>query len=87
MLQAGDYPLPLKHRIAGRFGHLDNQSAAELLRSLDQGRLQHVVAAHLSQSNNLPALARGALATVLGSTPEAIGVADQQLGTDWYVIS
>jgi len=61
LLQGGDYPPPLKARIAGRFGHLDNAAAAGLLRRMDCGRLQHVVAAHLSEKNNRPELARAAL--------------------------
>ena len=31
MLERGDYPRPLKQRIAGRFGHLHNEAAAALL--------------------------------------------------------
>ena len=58
----GDYPEQLKARIASRLGHLDNASAAALLAALDFNRLQHVIAAHLSQSNNRPELARAALA-------------------------
>lgn len=87
MLESGDYPPPLKQRIAGRFGHLDNESAAQLLASLDRSRLQHVIAAHLSQSNNHPDLARKALAAALGSATEWITVADQHSGTDWYPIA
>ena len=83
MLMKGRYPPHLKRRIAGRFGHLDNLAAAELLAQLDRRRLRHVVAAHLSQENNRPELARAALATVLGCEPEWIGVADQDAGCDW----
>jgi phosphoribosyl 1,2-cyclic phosphodiesterase len=83
LLAASDYPERIKQRIAGRFGHLDNATAARLLAALDRGRLQHVIAAHLSQSNNLPQLARGALAEVLGCTAEWIGVASQEAGFDW----
>jgi len=87
LLQAGDYPEPLKQRIAGRLGHLDNESAAALLGRVDRRRLQHVVAAHLSQSNNRPDLARTALAAALECTPGWVAVADQELGTDWYNVA
>ena len=87
MLESGDYPPPLKQRIAGRFGHLDNDSAAQLLAGLDRSRLQHVIAAHLSQSNNHPDLARKALAAACGSATEWIAVADQHSGTDWCAIA
>jgi phosphoribosyl 1,2-cyclic phosphodiesterase len=86
MLAGGHYPAHLKRRIAGRLGHLDNASAAGLLARLDRRRLQHVVAAHLSQDNNTPALARAALAEVLGCAPEWITVADQADGFGWRQI-
>ena len=83
MLANGDYPYPLKQRIAGRFGHLDNAAAAGLLTKIDTSRLKHLVAAHLSQHNNRPELARAALAEALGCAGDWIGIADQQLGFDW----
>ena len=83
MLAGGSYPPALKRRIAGREGHLSNQDAAELLAAVDTGRLQHVIAAHLSQENNRPALAQAALAAVLGCAEGEIGVADQENGFAW----
>lgn len=83
MLAAGNYPPALKQRIGGRFGHLDNAAAAGLLAKLDHGRLRHLIAAHLSEHNNTPQLARRALADVVGCTPDWIGVADQELGFSW----
>jgi phosphoribosyl 1,2-cyclic phosphodiesterase len=83
MLANGDYPYPLKQRIAGRFGHLDNGAAADLLAKIDTSRLKHLIAAHLSQHNNRPELARAALAGSLGCTADWIGIADQQRGFDW----
>ena len=47
MLANGDYPYPLKQRISGKFGHLDNDAAAGLLSRLDNSRLKHLFAAHL----------------------------------------
>jgi len=83
MLANGDYPYPLKQRIAGRFGHLDNAAAAGLLAKIDTSRLKHLIAAHLSQHNNRPELARAALAASLGCAADWIGIADQQLGFCW----
>ena len=83
MLVNGDYPPALKARVAGRYGHLDNRSSAALLAALDTSLLQHLIAAHLSQHNNTPELARQALAQVLGCAPEWIGVADQDEGFGW----
>lgn len=87
MLQAGDYPPHLKRRIAGGHGHLDNQAAASLLGTLDTSRLQHVIAAHLSQQNNTPALARKSLADVLGCSETWVGVACQDDGFGWRTIA
>jgi phosphoribosyl 1,2-cyclic phosphodiesterase len=86
MLANGAYPPWLKRRIGSRFGHLDNAAAAALLAGLDCSRLQHVVAAHLSQQNNTPALARSALAGALGCSPDWIRVASQAGGSDWLEI-
>lgn len=83
MLMAGPYPPGLKKRVSGRFGHLDNLSAAALLKRIDCSRLRHVVAAHLSKQNNRPELATGALASALSCTPDWIAVAEQATGLDW----
>jgi phosphoribosyl 1,2-cyclic phosphodiesterase len=86
MLADGPYPPWLKRRIGGRFGHLDNAAAAALLAGLDCSRLQHLVAAHLSQQNNTPALARAALAGALNCAADWIQVATQAGGSDWLEI-
>ncbi len=83
MLADGSYPAWLKSRIGGAFGHLANDAAARLLAAIDAGRLQHIVAAHLSQENNTPELAREALAGVLNCDPGWIGVAGQEDGFGW----
>jgi phosphoribosyl 1,2-cyclic phosphodiesterase len=83
LLANGAYPPSLKQRVGGRFGHLDNHAAADLLRGIDTSRLTHVIAAHLSQKNNRPELARGALAAVLNCAEEWVGIADQTQGFDW----
>ena len=86
MLAGGNYPWALKQRISGRYGHLENGAAAQLLAQLDLGRLQHVVAAHLSEHNNTPAVAQAALAAVMNCDASAIGVAHQDDGCDWRTI-
>jgi phosphoribosyl 1,2-cyclic phosphodiesterase len=64
-------------------GHLDNGASAALLAALDRRRLRHVIAAHLSQKNNTPELARAALAAALDCTPQWVSVATQDEGFDW----
>ena len=86
MLSEGPYPAALKARIAGRFGHLDNAASSALLAALDNSRLRHIVAAHLSKQNNTPAHARTALAQALGCSDDWIGVADQSTGFGWREI-
>jgi len=86
LLANGPYPTSLKQRVGGRLGHLDNSAAADLLRSIDTQQLTHLVAAHLSQKNNLPELARAALAEALNCAEDWIGIADQALGFEWRSI-
>jgi phosphoribosyl 1,2-cyclic phosphodiesterase len=83
MLAGGPYPPVLKRRVGGRLGHLSNAQAAGLLAALDTAALRHVVAAHLSDKNNRPELARAALATPLGCADDWIGIADQAQGLGW----
>ena len=83
MLANGDYPLGLKRRVGGRFGHLENAASAKLLASLDCTRLQHVIAAHLSQKNNTSLLAQTVLSGALNCGIDWIGVATQNEGFGW----
>ncbi len=83
MLRDGPYPVSLKRRVAGRHGHLSNAQAAELLQRLDNGRLQHLVAAHLSEENNSPQLVRQLLANALNCEEQWVSIADQACGLGW----
>ena len=83
MLMTGPYPVSLKQRVSGRFGHLSNVDAGHLVACLDRSRLRHLIAAHLSQQNNTRQLAVEALATAAGCEREWIGVADPEEGFPW----
>ena len=83
MLMAGPYPHSLKQRVSGKFGHLDNAAAADLLAKLCHPGLRHVIAAHLSRQNNTRELAQAAFADVLGCAPAEVGIAGQDEGFDW----
>jgi len=87
MLAASSYPASLKSRIGGRLGHLANDSAAQILGACLHGGLRHLVAAHLSERNNTPALARAALAHACGGAPDDIIVADPLRGFGWLDLS
>ena len=52
MLINGPYPWPLKQRIKGRNGHLSNDAAEALLRSVMTVDLRYVILGHLSETNN-----------------------------------
>lgn len=86
LLAEGDYPYSLKQRVGGRFGHLNNEAAAALLARLDNSKLQHIVAAHLSRKNNTAELAVQALSAVLKCEKNWIGVATQEEGFGWREI-
>ena len=58
MLRDGPYPWSVKQRVMSRVGHLSNDAAAEFLEKNYDGTAAYVVLAHLSESNNLPELAR-----------------------------
>lgn len=83
MLADGPYPPALRRRVAGAYGHLSNQQAAALLTTLAGDRPERVVITHMSEKNNRPALARAALAPVMGCAPEHIHIADQTQGLPW----
>lgn len=83
MLISGPYPPRLKQRVGGLLGHLSNAQAAGLLSGLDVSRLQHLVAAHLSEHNNTPTHACAALAEAIGCKTDWIAVADQDKGLPW----
>jgi phosphoribosyl 1,2-cyclic phosphodiesterase len=83
MLANSSYPASLKARIGGRLGHLANDTAAQILADCLHGGLRHLVAAHLSERNNTPGLARAALAPICGAAEDDIVVADPLRGFGW----
>jgi len=86
LLQASSYPSFLKQRVAGPWGHLANHAAADLLARIKHEQLSYVLAAHLSERNNTPELARASLSEALGCTPSDIDVADPMTGSDWMPV-
>jgi phosphoribosyl 1,2-cyclic phosphodiesterase len=86
MLENGPYPVSLKRRVGGRFGHLENGQSAALLDGLKHDKLQCVMAAHVSKKNNTSALAQRALARVLNCADDEVRVACQTAGFDWIRI-
>ena len=58
MLREGPYPWSVKQRVLSRVGHLSNEAAAQFLETEYDGQATYVILGHLSESNNLPDLAR-----------------------------
>jgi len=58
MLRDGPYPWAVKQRVLSRVGHLSNDAVGEYLAGEYDGGARYVILAHLSESNNLPELAR-----------------------------
>jgi phosphoribosyl 1,2-cyclic phosphodiesterase len=56
MLHLGPYPESLKRRVGGPRGHLSNQQSVDFLQQVGAGRLDCLIAAHISRKNNQPHL-------------------------------
>jgi phosphoribosyl 1,2-cyclic phosphodiesterase len=85
MLMAGDYPYPLKRRVGGDWGHLNNEQAVALLEQMDREGLARLVVAHVSENNNCRHKTEQALLSVLESLDSVVW-ADQAEGFDWLVL-
>lgn len=85
MLANSSYPPSLKRRIGGAYGHLSNDTTAEILAAIDKSRLKRVVGAHLSQQNNTPELAHKALCSIVAE--ELVSIACQDDGFGWLPIA
>jgi len=86
LLQQSAYPQFLKQRVGGAWGHLANEASADLLQQVMHADLKHVIAAHLSERNNTPELARESLCHVLGCQALDIEVASPDQGTPWFTV-
>ena len=86
MLAEGPYPPALQARVGGALGHLNNLQSAAILSKLNTDKLQHLVAAHISEKNNRPELAAEALSNAMGCEQEWIALAEQDQGLGWREI-
>jgi phosphoribosyl 1,2-cyclic phosphodiesterase len=85
LLDNSSYPVFLKKRVGGAYGHLSNTAAADIADLTRHRDLRLVVAAHLSQQNNRPELARHCLGQVLDSSTEIV-VATPEAGCGWMSV-
>jgi phosphoribosyl 1,2-cyclic phosphodiesterase len=73
MLRDGPYPWSVKQRVLSRVGHLSNHATAEFLSNDYDGGATYIVLGHLSESNNVPELARLAAEQALIAHPTLLG--------------
>jgi phosphoribosyl 1,2-cyclic phosphodiesterase len=73
--------------VGGQYGHLNNAQAADFLRRIDHARLCHLVAAHLSEKNNSPDLARQALEAVSAELRTCLSLLIQDESSRWFAIT
>ena len=57
MLEIGRYPIQLKRRIRGKYGHLSNDDAGKAAEFLVKLGTENILLGHLSEENNYPDLA------------------------------
>jgi len=86
MLANGPYPMSLKQRVGGDYGHLNNRQARDLLNMIDTTRLQYLVASHISDKNNTAELACEKMSEALDMDASWIDIATQDGGLDWRVL-
>jgi phosphoribosyl 1,2-cyclic phosphodiesterase len=72
MLRDGPYPWSVKQRVLSRVGHLSNDAASAFLEQTYDGAATYLILGHLSESNNLPELARLAAERALISKPSLL---------------
>ena len=72
MLRDGPYPWSVKQRVLSRVGHLSNDATADFLEGTYDGNATYLILAHLSESNNLPELARLAAERALCGKPSLL---------------
>ncbi len=60
MLRRGSYPAELKRRVLGKYGHLSNEQAGQIVGNL-ACLPEEIFLAHLSEENNLPSIALRAM--------------------------
>ena len=73
MLRDGPYPWSVKQRVLSRVGHLSNDACAQFFEQDYDGQATYLILGHLSESNNMPELARMAAERALCSHPSLLG--------------
>lgn len=84
LLESGRYPIALKNRIKGGYGHLSNVQAAELFSTHRPSFMSHLFLGHLSRNNNSPKVVQTLFDSIAGQTE--IVIASRYKETKLYTI-
>ena len=80
MLETGAYPMRLKKRITGPYGHVSNSETADVLANrLNPTLIKRVWLCHLSEENNAPHLAQKTVFDTLQKVPELMHITPEPL--------
>lgn len=85
-LAAGPYPQFLKERVAGDWGHLNNQQTVALLERIDSSLLDLLVIGHVSSKNNCLELLAEAIEAIPARWKQLV-YACQDEGFEWLKIA
>lgn len=83
MLKRGPYPAALKRRVAGDYGHLNNEQAMAMLTSIANQAPKVVIAGHISEQNNSVEAVSSRLGAWSQETNARVLYATQSQGFDW----
>lgn len=87
MLEKGPYPAPLKNRVGGAWGHLNNLQTAELIRQINSSnKLRQLIVGHISEQNNSTERVAEALEPVVQDLHQLV-YATQDTPLSWVDIS
>lgn len=86
MLMHGPYPWYLKQRVKSRSGHLSNEDCNAFLQEIMHDTLEHVVFAHLSETNNTPEKVREVMQPLFGGNGAGFTVAGQNYPTEIIIV-
>ena len=86
LLRTGAYPLMLKKRVAGKYGHLDNLESRQLLEKIETKNLQYLIGMHVSEKNNHSDQIMEVLTVANNAQGVDISIACQLNGFNWKEI-
>jgi phosphoribosyl 1,2-cyclic phosphodiesterase len=87
MLEEGPYPWELKQRVRSRVGHLSNEDSRNLLGDVLDECVEHVIIAHLSETNNRPEKALAVVGEALSNHPARLSFAPQHVAGELITLS